>query len=149
MSILKSLCIRREAWTAMLRHCIEQKPQEACGFLFGSNEREMDYFVPVANVHNEPERHFLMDPEEMIRALFAGRHGNQKPAGIVHSHPRTPPVPSAEDIRSSWRGAAWHWIVSLEDPQIPLVKAYQYVQQGDGTWHYTSYPFEILESDCK
>lgn len=128
----------------MLQHCMDQKPQEGCGFLFGNNERVMELFVPVANIHNEPERYFLMDPKGMIRALFAGHHGNRQPAGIVHSHPLTPPVPSAEDLKSPWRGAAFHWIVSLADPQIPLVKAYQYIQREDGTWFYASHPFEIL-----
>lgn len=145
MSIQQIISIRREAWAAMLQHCIDQKPQEACGFLFGNNERELELFVPVANIHKEPERHFLMDPEEMIQALLAGKRGNQQPPGIVHSHPRTSPVPSGEDMLSPWRGAAIHWIISLTNPQTPLVKAYQYVQQRDGTWFYTSFPFEILK----
>lgn len=136
--------IRRQAWTAMLQHCIAQKPREACGFLFG-DEEAIELFVPISNIHMQPERHYMMDPAQMIRALFAGYYGNQNPAGIAHSHPRTPPIPSAEDMSMSWKGSALHWIVSLSDPQAPQVKAYQYIRQEDGTCSYTSHPIRILE----
>ena len=140
MNDKQTIYIRQEAWAAMLQHCIDQKPREACGFLFETNG-VMELFIPVANIHDEPERHYLMDPKEMIQVMLTGHCGNSIPAGIVHSHPRTPPVPSAEDTLSSWRTAALHWIVSLLNPQAPEVKVYEYVKET----RWIAHRIEVLD----
>ncbi|WP_145046051.1 Mov34/MPN/PAD-1 family protein [Paenibacillus xylanexedens] len=72
-------------------------PQEACGVVLGEAAAggiRISRFQPIRNVAPDPLHHFQLEQAEWIRYIF------QEPTliGIFHSHPRTEPLPSLEDI---------------------------------------------------
>lgn len=74
-------------------------PEEACGLLLGApslNQSLMviSQYLPIRNVSDDPEHHFLLEPVEWVR------HCQREDfLGIYHSHPTAPPIPSAVDLQ--------------------------------------------------
>ena len=82
-------------------------PQEACGVLLGQGE-QITGFCPVANVHEQPETHFEIDPQGLIDAYRREREGGAKVQGYFHSHPRGPASPSKTDqFMAAGDGKIW------------------------------------------
>lgn len=65
-------------------------PNEMCGFII-----EGWSYIPIANCHPEPERHFNMEERAMLDVLT---HNAHKVLGIYHSHPRGARAPSQNDV---------------------------------------------------
>src|SRR5690606_32167971 len=84
-------------------------PDEACGFLLGDPGR-IDRVVPARNVHATPHTHFEIDPQALLNALRAERHGGPRVVGYYHSHPQGTPEPSAID-REHARGDGRTWSI--------------------------------------
>ncbi|MGF9698348.1 MULTISPECIES: Mov34/MPN/PAD-1 family protein [Paenibacillus] len=81
----------------MLKHMYTSLPQEACGVVLGEAAAggiRISRFQPIRNVAPNPLHHFSLDDAAWIRCVF---HEPQL-IGIFHSHPRTEPVPSIEDL---------------------------------------------------
>ncbi|MES2988018.1 MAG: M67 family metallopeptidase [Pseudomonadota bacterium] len=78
------------------RSAAEAEPREACGLLFGDTDVIADASV-VANVSDDPERRFEIDPAALFAALKAERAGGAKIAGYWHSHPGGDAMPSKTD----------------------------------------------------
>ncbi len=79
-------------------------PREACGILLGHNgdgRERITAFIEAANVHQNPEGHFEIDPQALIGAYRAERSGGPKVLGYFHSHPTGDPRPSATDAAMS------------------------------------------------
>lgn len=115
------------------QYCIAHLPYEACGLLLGSEAKpqsEMPLFVRrfvgIPNTAANPRRHFVMDPSVFIPYLFVPNPCHESIIGIVHSHPSAPPVPSLEDLQTSWIDVPSHWIVSLQNADQPEWQAYRY-----------------------
>ncbi|MGC5771250.1 Mov34/MPN/PAD-1 family protein [Paenibacillus pabuli] len=74
-------------------------PMEACGVVLGEAAAggiRISRFQPIRNVAPDPLHHFLLDDAEWIRCVF----NEPQLIGLFHSHPRTAPVPSIEDLRN-------------------------------------------------
>ncbi len=74
-------------------------PMEACGVVLGEAAAggiRISRFQPIRNVAPDPLHHFLLDDAEWIRCVF----NEPQLIGLFHSHPRTAPVPSTEDLRN-------------------------------------------------
>ncbi|WP_066794113.1 M67 family metallopeptidase [Sphingomonas soli] len=72
-------------------------PLEACGLLFGE-EHLISGAEPCANVAEEPDTRFEIDPAALFAALRAERAGGRRIAGYWHSHPSGEASPSATDV---------------------------------------------------
>jgi proteasome lid subunit RPN8/RPN11 len=124
--------ISRRFYNELIAYCREKWPHEACGFIYGSigNIIRAASFTGVSNVSAHPERHFKMDPKETAAVLLGKMKGNQSELiGIFHSHPNSPPVPSAEDCATLWYTLPSYWIVSLSKPDIPELQVYEWKPQ--------------------
>ena len=77
------------------RAAAEAAPLEACGILFGDGAVERASVA--ANVSDDPERRFEIDPAALIAALKAERGGGERVIGYWHSHPSGNATPSATD----------------------------------------------------
>lgn len=132
----------REKWgmcpeviNGILTYCIQQKPHEACGFVFGTKREASDIrykiheFMPVTNCARTPETHFVMAPAQVIAALSEQRD-DRLLLGIVHSHPSGPPIPSAMDLSTPWYTLPSHWIISLQETGTPSMRGYRYTSGG-------------------
>src|SRR3569833_1095170 len=96
----------------LLHHAQQQPEQEVCG-LIGSRAGVPVQFYPVANVATAPQRLFAMDPAQQIAALRRMRERGAGLYAIFHSHPHSPPSPSAIDLVQAAYPAAIYIFASL------------------------------------
>jgi desampylase len=87
---------------------------ERCGLLTG-DAAMITGFVPAANVHAEPERHFELDPAVLLALSRAARAGGQAIVGHYHLHPAGDAAePSAEDAEQA-DGGERLWLIVTPD----------------------------------
>jgi len=61
--------------------------------------------VRAGNLAEDPARHFVIDPKAHIDARRDARNRGLTVIGFYHSHPRSEPEPSAEDLaEASYQG---------------------------------------------
>lgn len=78
------------------RHAAEASPQECCGLLIGTPDRIV-HAHRARNVHASTTR-YLIDPADHFAAIRQAREAGLDVIGAYHSHPASPPVPSATDL---------------------------------------------------
>ncbi len=107
----------------MVAHARADLPNECCGMVGGA-DGEAGVVIPVVNSAASPLR-FEMDPQGQYNALKAIEDDGREMLAIYHSHTKSAAYPSQTDVNQavSWPDAIWV-IVSLEDPESPVVKGY-------------------------
>jgi predicted GIY-YIG superfamily endonuclease/proteasome lid subunit RPN8/RPN11 len=101
------ISIPKRELRSLLLESINAFPQEACGLILGRDNR-IDTVVPAANVHPTPQTHFEIDPQALVDAHRAARHGGPDVLGYYHSHPGGPAEPSATDrAMATGDGRVW------------------------------------------
>jgi proteasome lid subunit RPN8/RPN11 len=116
------LVFHPDVYTAMIDHCLREKPLEACGLLSGKDQTAFTCW-PMTNIlhsHNA----FEMDTGEIEDVFRKIREKEEQLVGIYHSHPTAPPNPSLEDIAHANYPEAAYVIVSLSD-RSPNVRCFQ------------------------
>lgn len=97
-------------------------PDEACGLLVGIENRAEKHY-PLVNIDHSPE-HFSFDPREQFTVLRAARAQGLRIIASYHSHPASPARPSDEDIRLAYDPNITYLILSLQDKENPVLKAF-------------------------
>jgi proteasome lid subunit RPN8/RPN11 len=98
----------------LLEEAARAAPRECCGLLLGEGDRIDDARL-AANVAEEPERRFEIDPLALLAAHKAARAGGPQVIGYFHSHPEGHPLPSATDCEhASGDGRVWAIIAGGE-----------------------------------
>lgn len=97
-----STSINNDILLGIKDHLESAYPNEACGFLLGSQVkrvRTITHMIKAENQSTENQRRrFVMDPLDYLKAeRFATREGLSL-LGIYHSHPDHPAVPSVHDL---------------------------------------------------
>ncbi len=108
---------------ALIVHAREGLPLEVCGIL-GGRDGEVTVHYPMTNLDASSE-HFTMEPKEQFRVVKELRARGVEMVAVYHSHPASPARPSAEDIRLALTPDVSHVIVSLAEPDTPVVKSYR------------------------
>lgn len=108
---------------ALLARAQSGFPLEVCGIL-GGNGGVVTSHYPMTNTDASNE-HFMMDPKEQFAVVKALRASGEEMLVIYHSHPETPARPSQEDIRLALTPNVCHLIVSLEEREAPVAKAFR------------------------
>lgn len=118
--------ISRSNYNKIIKHCMDMLPYEACGLLAGMEENGVKLIKRVYPVTNADKSscHFSMDIKEQLAVIKEIRHGNLGLSGNFHSHPTGPPVLSEEDIRLANDFSVEYMVVSLENRDMPVIKAY-------------------------
>src|SRR5262245_41454334 len=80
---------------AVVAHAREAAPTECCGLLVGRGT-EILSARPARNIAVQPTR-FLIDPKDHIDGRREARGQGLDVVGFYHSHPHSPPDPSATD----------------------------------------------------
>jgi proteasome lid subunit RPN8/RPN11 len=94
-----SFYIPRSVEQEMSKHMFASLPMEACGVVLGEAAAggiRISRFQPIRNVAPDPLHHFSLDDADWIRCVF----NEPQLIGLFHSHPRTTPIPSNEDLRN-------------------------------------------------
>jgi [CysO sulfur-carrier protein]-S-L-cysteine hydrolase len=129
---VSALVIPQAIYRQLLEQARGQAPVEACGILGGRGDR-VEVFHAMTNTDNSAD-HFLMDPAEQFRVMKTLRAAGQRMLAIHHSHPASPSRPSAEDIRLALTPDVLYTILSLQDSEKPIFKAFS-IDDGAVTEH--------------
>jgi proteasome lid subunit RPN8/RPN11 len=107
----------------MVAHAREDLPNECCGMVAGIGGEATDV-IRVENAAASPLR-YEMDPKAQYDAWKAIEDGGKELLAIYHSHTKSAAYPSQTDVNQAvaWPDQAYV-IVSLEDREVPDVKAY-------------------------
>jgi proteasome lid subunit RPN8/RPN11 len=119
--------VEREALAAIVAHARAEAPRECCGLLVGAGGRIVEA-VALPNVDPAPERRFQVDPRDHINLRRSLRGGARSIAGVYHSHPGSPAVPSPTDVAEALYPDFIYLIVSLLEAPAEA-RAYRIIQQ--------------------
>jgi proteasome lid subunit RPN8/RPN11 len=108
---------------AMVAHCQQEAPLEACGILAGRREPQVDCLYPLRNELARCDR-YNASPADLIAAIRAMRSSASEMLALYHSHPATPPIPSQTDLELNHYGTLPRIIVSLAQA-VPEVRIWR------------------------
>ena len=117
------LVIPRKLVNQILTHAQQHEHTEACGLISATEGTPMHYYA-VKNIASDPAAHFEMEPKQQIAAMKHMREQGEELLAIVHSHPTSPPVPSASDLQKSAYPDAYYIIVSLSTKGVLEMRGY-------------------------
>ena len=134
----------REAYVAILDHAHRSLPDECCGLLIGVAGGpcvRVTRAWPARNLRQSPTR-YLIDPADHFAAIRTARRAGLAVVGAYHSHPASPPSPSATDVREADDGGLLYVIASpdsgevrayrLDGGRLARVELRTTVSRGDG-----------------
>ncbi|MGN0153569.1 MAG: M67 family metallopeptidase [Lachnospiraceae bacterium] len=133
----------KEDYEIILAHCRQGLPNEACGLLAGTiadNVKTVTKVYLLTNVDASNE-HFSMDPKEQLAALKDARANGFQILGNFHSHPESPSRPSEEDKRLAYDSSIEYLILSLQERDNPVLRAFGIDKDKNVTVH----EIEIIE----
>ena len=107
----------------IIAHAREGFPLEVCGIL-GGKDGVVSASFRMTNT-DESNEHFMMDPREQFAVVKELRARGLEMLVIYHSHPETPARPSEEDIRLALTPHVSYVIVSLAEPDTPVLKSFR------------------------
>lgn len=138
------LKILKKDYDKILDYCRKGLPNEACGLLAGNTEGNITTVTEVYLLTNvdASREHFSMDPREQLAALKDARAKGTKIIGNFHSHPESPSRPAEEDKRLAFDPALMYLILSLQEMDNPVLKAFGI----DKEKNVTTYEIQIINS---
>lgn len=137
-----TLKMKKSDYDAILTHCVKGLPNEACGLLAGTVDGDVKTVTKVYLLTNldASNEHFSMDPKEQFAALKDARANGVGIIGNFHSHPESPSRPSEEDKRLAYDSTIEYLILSLQDADEPVLKAFGIDREKNVTVH----PIDIV-----
>jgi proteasome lid subunit RPN8/RPN11 len=127
------LCLDGKVEKRLLTEAKEAFPYEYSALLAGRGAAVTHYVAMPAANHSRDSFHW--DGPVLIHALRTIRKSGLQWLGVLHSHPRSPAVPSSAD-RAGWHYPELsYWILSLSG-EAPDLRVYQW---EDGDFHERSY----------
>ena len=106
---------------AIVAHARADYPNEACGLIIGERPAAVGgralRFEATRNRAASPYR-YEIEPDDLYRLTIATDDADEVFWGIVHSHVRSPAVPSPTDIGLAFYPDALYLLVSLADETV-------------------------------
>lgn len=112
----------------MVAHAREDAPNECCGIIAGLNGAATKVFR-AKNAEASPYR-YSVDSEDLFRIYRECEANDWSFLAIYHSHTASEAFPSPTDVRLAFWPEAYYVLVSLEDSENPVVRAFRIL---DGT----------------
>jgi len=81
----------------MVAHLLEERPNEGCGLVAGSDGR-ISKVIRMTNASGSPVR-YALDPKEQFTAYRMIETESLELGGVFHSHTHTEAYPSPTDVR--------------------------------------------------
>jgi proteasome lid subunit RPN8/RPN11 len=120
-------------WLAILGHCYDGLPDEACGLLAGRlrpgsvvPDGRVAAVYPCRN-QEASARTYTVDSRDLIRAMRDAESKGMELVGVFHSHTHTEAWPSPTDVRLAFEPNWLYVIVSLAGGD-PVLRGYRIVE---------------------
>jgi len=107
---------------SLIAHARAEAPNECCGVIGGRDGRATSVHRAI-NTAASPVM-YAMDTQEQMRLLAAIDAAGDDLLGIYHSHTRSAAVPSRTDVQLAFFRRALYVIISLADPDAPVIRAF-------------------------
>lgn len=120
----KNLTISRSQIEQISNECRSDKPNEACGLLFG-NDNAVSTVRSITNADASPYT-YLLDAREQLKAVREMRDQGQELIGIYHSHIASEAYPSKTDVKLAYYPDVAYMVVSLANEE-PVIRAYNII----------------------
>lgn len=120
------MILKKEQKEFIISHARANLPDEACGLLGGTrekNEAKVEKVYLLTNIDHSPE-HFSMDTKEQFAAIKDMRKNGWQLLGNFHSHPASPSRPSDEDKKLAFDPEISYLILSLAEKE-PVLKSFK------------------------
>jgi proteasome lid subunit RPN8/RPN11 len=110
-------------YQSVIDHARDCKPEEACGILAGDSDGRVTRVFLMENAEHS-DVFYVMDSAEQFKVFDEIEREGLELVGIFHSHPHSPPLPSAEDMELAFYPEAFYLIVSLmgEEPEARVFR---------------------------
>ncbi len=106
----------------IIAHAQAELPRECCGVIAGRAGRATRLYR-LTNLE-AGNRLYRVDDTELYRVYREIEDQGGELLAIYHSHPASPPYPSATDVSLAFWAEAYYIICSLTDPAAPEVRAF-------------------------
>ena len=110
----------------MIAHAHREVPNECCGIMAGVNNKVVKFYQTI-NSEYSPAR-YRIDSQQMFAIYKEIRENGWEIAGIYHSHTQTAAYPSPVDIKSAILSGPIYFIVSLKNPEQPIIKGFRILE---------------------
>ncbi|MFQ5826618.1 MAG: M67 family metallopeptidase [Dehalococcoidia bacterium] len=118
--------LERQYAEEMIAHARAEAPHECCGLLAGSQGR-VKHLYRARNADHSPVRYSL-DPKELFGYIRDIEDRDWDLLGIYHSHTHTEAYPSATDVKLAFWPDSLYFIISLERPEEPYIRAFRILE---------------------
>ncbi len=113
----------------MIAHAKEDVPNECCGIIAGKDGEATKLYRAI-NAETSPYR-YSVDPKDLLRIYRDLDSSGWDLLVIYHSHTHTEAYPSPTDQKLAAWPDALYVIVSLEDEEKPVVRAFRIQDQKE------------------
>ena len=120
--------VLRSIYDAMVSHALDERPNECCGLLAGTNG-VITRIYRATNVAEVKRVRYDVDPTELVRIFTDMRATDVEHLGIYHSHPNSEPRPSATDRKLAAYDVTY-FVISLKSRAKPSVRAFRICKQS-------------------
>ena len=131
------LKLKKKHYDEIVKHCVAGLPNEACGLIAGTIDGDVKQIekIYLLTIIDKSREHFSMDPKEPLAAVKDARANHYTMLGNFHSHPESPSRPSQEDKRLAYDSTAEYLILSLQEENHPVLKAFGVDKEKNVTVH--------------
>ena len=112
----------RATYDELVAHARSDTPYETCGLLAGKDGAVLRHY-PIPNAARSMT-YYEMDPRAMLAAMQDMDDEDWDLLGIWHSHTHTEAFPSPTDVELAAYPDAVYLIVSLQDPDEAVIRAF-------------------------
>jgi proteasome lid subunit RPN8/RPN11 len=123
IATLPAAKLPKAAYTLILDHAREGKPEEICGILRGKGLEAYEAYRG-KNIAAERIENYEVDPQTLLRQFDFEDQGEEM-MGIYHSHPVSVAYPSATDAWNAHYPDSIYFICSLEVDDAPVIRAFR------------------------
>jgi proteasome lid subunit RPN8/RPN11 len=110
----------------MVAHARAEMPDECCGILAGVEGQVLKLYRTI-NAEHSPFR-YNIEPRELFAIYQEIEKMGWNLLGIYHSHTHTEAYPSPVDIKYAYLPESLYFIISLSDPDRPVIRAFRIAQ---------------------
>jgi [CysO sulfur-carrier protein]-S-L-cysteine hydrolase len=123
---MRELGLAQSLIEEMVAHCLEGRPNEACGLL-ASKDGDVVKVIRMSNAAQSPVR-YALEPIEQFQAYRTFEEEGLELGGVFHSHTHTEAYPSPTDVRLASEDVPYLIVSLAEEPAS--VRAFRIVKKN-------------------